>query len=409
MPLSAISEFRFRFVMIVRIVLIVLITLCELFLAACQKERASSQPIPEVEVMQVIERDIPIVQEWVGTADGLVNATIRAQVTGYLISQNYREGESVRKGQVLFEIDPRPFAAALDQAKGELSRQEAQYANAKANLDRIKPLVAQSAVSKKDLDDATGAERSSQAAVIAARAAVENARLNLDFTKITSPINGVAGIAKAQIGNLVGPNQVEELTTVSTINPIKVNYSVSEQAYIDFMRRFPSEAECREQQRCLQIELYLADGSLYPYKGTFFAIDRQVDVRTGTLRVEALFSNPDNLIRPGQFVRVHVLIGMNKGALMVPQRAVNEFQGCYQVAVVGPDNKVQIRPVKAGERVGVFRVVSEGLKADERVVVEGIQKVREGMTVNSKPFSIKSMNDRKDVQAPQNQSAATGR
>ena len=214
MPLAAMSELRFRIALIAHIAFILLICLPGLLLVACQKEKAPPAPAPEVEVVQVIQQDVPIVHEWVGTVDGLVNATIRAQVTGYLISQNYKEGEFVRKGQVLFEIDPRPFEATLEQAKGELARQEAQYANAKANLDRIKPLAAQNAVSKKDLDDATGAERSTQAAVVAAKAAVENARLNLGFTKIISPINGMPGIAKAQIGDLVGPEQAWELTTV---------------------------------------------------------------------------------------------------------------------------------------------------------------------------------------------------
>lgn len=390
MPVTAISELRFRIALIAHIASIFLICLPGVLIVACQKGKAPQAPAPEVEVVQVIQQDVPIVHEWVGTADGLVNATIRAQVTGYLISQNYKEGDFVRKGQVLFEIDPRPFQAALDQAKGELARQEAQYANARANLDRIKPLAAQNAVSKKDLDDATGAERSTQAAVVAARAAVENARLNLGFTKITSPINGMAGIAKAQIGDLVGPNQAGELTTVSTINPIKVYYAVTEQAYIDFMKRFSCGSDCLEAERKLEIELFLADGSLYPHRGTFYAIDRQVDVRTGTLRAAVLFPNPADLLRPGQFVRVHVLAGTNKGALLVPQRAVMELQGAYQVAVVDTDNIVQIRPVKVGERVGALWVISEGLTQSERVVAEGVQKVKQGMAVNPKPFALTS-------------------
>jgi membrane fusion protein, multidrug efflux system len=388
MPLAAKSELRFRIAPIAHIAFILLICLPGLLLVACQKENASSPPIPEVEVVEVIQQDVPIVHEWVGTADGLVNATIRAQVTGYLLSQNYKEGDFVKKGQILFEIDPRPFQAALEQAKGELARQEAQYANAKANLNRIKPLAAQNAVSKKDLDDATGAERSTQAAVIAAKAAVENARLNLGFTKITSPINGMAGLAQAQIGNLVGPNQAGELTTVSTINPIKVYYAVTEQAYIDFMKRFSCGSDCLEHERKLEIELFLADGSLYPHKGTFYAIDRQVDVRTGTLRAAALFPNPTDLLRPGLFVRVHVLAGTDKGALLVPQRAVMELQGGFQVAVVHTDNIVQIRPVKVGERVGALWVINEGLMQGERVVAEGIQKVKQGMVVSPKPFAL---------------------
>jgi membrane fusion protein (multidrug efflux system) len=377
--------------MMMRSVLCIGACLCAISLSACRKEKPAPPRPPEVEVVQVIQKDVPIVHEWVGTADGLVNATIRAQVTGYLIRQDYKEGDSVKKGQLLFEIDPRPFQAALNQAKGELARQEAQHANAKANLDRVKPLVAQNAVSKKDLDDAIGAEQSTLAAVIAARAAVENARLNLGFTRVTSLIDGMAGLAKAQVGDLLGPAvQGGELTTVSTINPIKVRYTVNEQAYIDFMRRFSTEAAGLQEARKLEIELFLADGSRYPFTGTFYAIDRQVDVRTGTLRVEALFPNPRNLLRPGQFARVHVHIGTKKGALLVPQRAVTELQGSYQVAVVGPGDRVDIRPVKAGERVGSLWVIDEGLKPGERVVAEGAQKVRQGASVIPKPFALAS-------------------
>jgi len=376
------------FVMTKRNAICVLACLIAFSLSACRKEKPTAPRAPEVEVVQVIQKDVPIVHEWVGTADGLVNATIRAQVTGYLIRQDYKEGDFVKKGQLLFEIDPRPFQAALDQAKGELARQEAQHANAKANLDRVKPLVAQNALSKKDLDDAIGNEQTTLAAVIAARAAVENAQISLGFTRVTSLIDGVAGLANAQVGDLVGPAvQGGELTIVSTINPIKVYYTVNEQAYIDFMRRFSSEAAGLEAARKLDIELFLADGSSYPYKGTFYAIDRQVNVRTGTLRVESLFPNPRNLLRPGQFARVRVHIGTQKGALLVPQRAVTELQGSYEVAVVGPDNRVDIRPVKAGERVGSLWVIEEGLKPGERVVAEGEQKVMQGVTVVPKPFA----------------------
>lgn len=384
-----IVEFRYAFVLIMRCALCIFACLSALSLSACRKEKPAPLRPPEVEVVQVIQKDVPIVHEWVGTADGLVNATIRAQVTGYLIRQDYKEGDFVKKGQLLFEIDPRPFQAALDQAKGELARQKAQHANAKANLDRVRPLVALNAVSKKDLDDAIGVEQSTMAAVIAARAAVENARLNLGFTKVTSLIDGVAGLARAQVGDLLGPTaQGGELTTVSTINPIKVRYTVNEQAYIDFMRRFSSEAAGLQEARKLDIDLYMADGSRYPFKGTFYAIDRQVDVRTGTMRVEALFPNPRNLLRPGQFGRVHVHIGTRKGALLVPQRAVAELQGSYQVAVVGADNRVDIRSIKAGERVGSLWVIEEGLRPGELVVAEGVQKVRQGQFVDPKPFAL---------------------
>lgn len=352
---------------------------------------------------------MPEVHEWVGTADGLVNATIRAQVTGYLIRQNYKEGDFVRKGEVLFEIDPRPFRAALDQAKGDLARQVAQLENAEANLARVKPLAEQNALSKKDLDDATGAERSAKAAVVAATAAVENARLNLGFTKITSPISGIAGLARAQVGDLVGPALGGELTTVSTIDPIKIYYTVNEQAYINFMRHFATQEAGLERARGLEISLILADGSLYPHMGRFYAIDRQVDVRTGTLRVAALFPNPSGILRPGQFVRVRVLIGMKKGALFVPQRSVTELQGSYQVAVVGPGNVVDIRPVKPGERSGVLWEIEEGLRSGERVVAEGVQKVSQGIVVNPRPFAPMTTTSAGTYPKPGNRAAVNGR
>jgi membrane fusion protein (multidrug efflux system) len=354
-----------------------------------------------------------------------VNATIRAQVQGYLIKQNYREGDFVRQGQVLFEIDPREFQAAVEQAKANLSQakgavdqtkaalekakaevavQEARWTTAKANLARIKPLAQQNAVSQKDLDDAVGAELSTrssveaanaavvaaqsnivaaEAQVIASQAAVDKAQLNLGFTKITSPIDGLAGIAKAQIGNLVGPQSSEELTTVSTINPIKCYVALSEQEYM----RAEEVRKKRAGQGKVPLELILTDGSTYPKKGEVAFADRQVDVRTGTIRVATLFPNPQNLLRPGQFSRVRAEMGIKKGALVIPQRAVTEVQGKYLVAVVGPENKVAIRQVKAAGRFGQLWVIEEGLKAGEKVVAEGTQKVRDGMAVNPKPFS----------------------
>jgi len=371
-----------------RSALSLVLPICLLMITACERKKpAGHPPTPEVEVAQVVSRDIPIIHEWVGTADGLVNATIRAQVTGYLIRQAYSEGDQVKKGQLLFEIDPRPFRAALDQALGTLAQMEALHDNARANLARVKPLAAQNALSKKDLDDAVASEGSAKAQVVAARAAVEKARLDLGFTRITSLINGVAGIARAQVGDLVGPAvQGGELTTVSTINPIKIYYTINEQAYINFMRRFSSEEAGLAEARKLRIDLILGDGSLYPHTGRFYAIDRQVDVRTGTLRVAALFPNPTNLLRPGQFVRVMVLIGTKQGALLIPQRAVMELQGGYQVAVVGRDDKIEVRPVKPGERVGTLWVIDDGLKPGEKVVAEGVQKVKPGISVKPRPF-----------------------
>ena len=379
--------FRSGFGSIMRSPLYLLVCTSLLFLSACNKEQpvATRQP-PEVEVVEVIQKDVPIVHEWVGTTDGLVNATIRAEVTGYLIKQDYNEGDVVKKDQVLFEIDPRPFQAALDQAEGTIVQMQAQYNDAHANLLREKPLFDQGAISKQSLDSYVFADQAAEGRVLSAKAAVEKARLDLGFTKITSPIDGVAGIAKAQVGDLVGPSvQGGELTTVSTIDPIKVYYTINEQAYISWMKRFPSDS--LSEARKLQIELILADGSVYPHKGKFFTIDRQVDVRTGTLRVEALFPNPNNFLRPGQFVRARVLIDTKRGALLVPQRAVTELQGGYQVAVVGSENKVDIRSVKPGERYGSLWEIEDGLKPGERVVVEGIQKVKQGMVVNPKPVT----------------------
>jgi len=353
-----------------------------LFIAmGCSKGPQEAPPAPAVEVMNVIQKDVPVYHEWIGTLDGLVNATIRAQVQGYLIKQNYREGDLVKKGQTLFEIDPRTFQAALDQAKGQLEAQQARWTTSKANLARIKPLADLNAVSKKDLDDSTGMEQSARAAVLSAQATVDKAQLDLDFTRIISPVDGIAGLAKAQIGNLVGPGGVDELTTVSTLNPIKVYIQVSEQEYLQAGR----DAEQRVEK--LKAELILADGSVYPNKGSFAFADRQVDVRTGTIKVAAIFPNPGNYLRPGQYGKIRVATSIRKDALLVPQRAVAEIQGKYMVAVVGADNKVDMRTVKTAERVDNLWVILEGLKPGERVVVEGVQKVRPGMPVTPKALA----------------------
>ncbi len=376
--------------------------------AGCDKgEKAGPPAPPTVEVVDVIQKDVPIYKEWIGTTDGFVNATIRAQVQGYLVKQNYREGDFVKTGQALFEIDPRTFQAALDQTKGALDQakgiveqskadvavQEARWATAKANLARVKPLAEQNAVSQKDLDDAIGAEESTRSSVIAAKASVvaagasvvaaqanlDKAALELGFTKVTSPIDGIAGIAKAQIGNLVGPSSTQELTSVSTLDPIKVYINISEQEYI-------STRESGEKVEAIPLELILADGSIFPHKGLFYLADRQVDVTTGTLKIGATFPNPGNFLRPGQYGRVRAQMRVLRGALLVPQRAVGDVQGSFMVAVVGPDDKVDIRRVKPSEKVGSLWVIDEGLKPGEKVIAEGIQKVRQGMIVSPKPF-----------------------
>jgi membrane fusion protein (multidrug efflux system) len=345
---------------------------------------AAPPPVPEVAVAEVIEKAVPVYQEYVATMDGLVNATILAQVQGYLIKQNYQEGSFVKKGQLLFEIDPRPFEAELDVAKAILARHQAVLQTAQATLDRILPLAEARAVSQKDKDDANGRVQAAEAEVLAARAEVRKAELNLSFTKIKAPIDGIAGAAKAQIGDLVGTSQARELTTVSTVNPIKVYVPVSEREYLQAVER--SKARKGEAEKT-QFDLLLTDGSSWPEKGTLAFADRQVDPQTGTIRVAILFPNPDNILRPGQYAKVRALLKTEKGALMVPQRAVGDLQGIYQVAVVEADNTVKIRNVKVGERSGEFWVIQEGLKPGERVVAEGTQKVREGVKVNPKPYA----------------------
>lgn len=351
-----------------------------LFLAACDKAAAPPPSPPQVDVVTVDKRDVPIYREWVGTLDGDVNATIRPQVTGYLTKQNYREGELVKKGQTLFEIDPRTFQAAVDQADAARSKQLAIAATAAANLARIRPLAEKNAVSQKDLDDAVGNDLSARAALDQASAALDTARLNLGFTKITSPITGIAGIAKAQIGDLLSPSAQAELTTVSAVDPVKVYINISEREYLGY-----SGTASRVEK--IPLELILVDGSSYPKPGRFLLLDRQVDATTGTFKAGAVFPNPDGRLRPGQFAKIRATSSVHKDALLVPQRAVTEIQGKYLIAVVGEGNKVDIRPVKPGERVGSDWIISEGLQAGETIVVEGTQKVRPGTVVTPKPYA----------------------
>lgn len=376
--------------------LLVVPLLLVLSLAGCRQEHKAAAPaVPVVEVVRVAQRDVPLYREWVGVLDGSVNAVIRPQVSGYLLRQQYREGDLVRKGQVLFEIDPRTFQAAvnqaraaLDQAKGDLARQEAMALTARADLARVRPLAAKNAVSKKDLDDAIGRELATRAGVEAARAGVavavanlDKAELDLGFTRITSPVDGIAGIAKTQLGNLVGPSMQEELTSVSTVDPIKVYINASEQEYLHF-RTFGAD-----RVRAMALTLLLADGSVYAHEGRFALADRQVDPTTGTLKLGALFPNPDRMLRPGLYGRIRAQIEERQGALLIPQRAVTEVQGRTLVAVVGANSTVEVRPVQVGERIGGDWLIERGLAAGEQVVVEGVQKVRPGMTVTAKPYA----------------------
>ncbi|HSE87968.1 MAG TPA: efflux RND transporter periplasmic adaptor subunit [Candidatus Binatia bacterium] len=366
-----------------------------LFCVGCGKSEPPKPPPPEVEVVQVEQKDVPLSREWIGTLDGLVNAQIKPQVTGYLLRQTYTDGAFVKKGQLLFEIDPRTFQAALDQAKGQLANAEAQLATARANqvkaqndVSRYTPLAKEQAIPQQDLDNAIQANQAAQAQVEAAKAAVEaakakvaSAQLDLGFTKVVSLIDGIAGIAQAQIGDLVSQSTL--LTTVSTVDPIKVYFPVSEREYLDYVKEHPDTAKRAAQE---SFELILADGSVYPRKGSFSFADRQVDVKTGTLRLQAVFPNPGNVLRPGQYARIRAITKTAKGALLVPQRAVTEQQGSYQVAVVSSGNTVEIRPVKVGERVGTQWIIETGLKPGERVVAEGTQRVRPGAIVTPKPL-----------------------
>ncbi|MBS0192154.1 MAG: efflux RND transporter periplasmic adaptor subunit [Phycisphaerales bacterium] len=360
--------------------------LAALLPASCDKpkEEKKAPPPPVVLVSTITPSDVPIWSEWVATTDGCVNAKIRAQVAGYLTKQNYTEGALVRKGDVLFTIDDRPFKAALDQAKGELAQQQARLGKAVIDVNRYTPLAAEQAISQQELDDAVQAKLAAEAAVAAAKAVVENAEVNLGFTKVTSLIDGVAGLANAQIGDLVGP-QGMELTAVSTVNPIKVYFTVSEQEYLNWKMQNP-EGTDEQRSRDLKFDLVLSNGVTWPHKGTFLFADRQIDVRTGSIRLTAVFPNPDNILRPGQFGLIRTVIRTDKGVLLVPQRAVIEIQGLHQVMVVEGD-KVAVRPVKMGDRIKSDWIVLSGLKAGDRVVVEGQQRIRPGMPVQAETYS----------------------
>jgi RND family efflux transporter MFP subunit len=353
------------------------------FVAGCGSPKAASPlPSPEVEVASVVQKDVPIYSEWVATLDGYVNAQIQPQVTGYVIRQTYKEGSFVRKGQILFQIDPRPFQAFLDQANAQLAQAQAQLGKTQMDVDRDTPLAKARAIAQSQLDNDVQANRAAQAAVKAAEAQVEQAKLNLEFTDVKSLVDGISGIAQVQIGNLVNPTTV--LTTVSQINPIKAYFSISEQEYIHFADRINAETQKETPTNGPPFELILADGSVYPHKGIGLLTNRQVDVTTGSIQVVCSFPNPQNFLRPGQFGRLRAAPEIRHAALLVPQKAVSELQGNYQLAIVGPDNKVGIRAVTVGDRIGPLWIVESGVKAGELVVVEGLQKLQNGATVKIK-------------------------
>ena len=372
------------------------------------KPTAQAPPPPVVEVAPVEQKDIPVYREWIGTLSGQVNADIKAQVTGYLLTRNYKEGSYVTKGELLFEIDPRPFQAALDQAKGQLAQAEAQLAQGEAQLataeanqlksqldvEKYGPLAKADAVSKQDFDNAVQTNLANKAQVQAAKAAiaaakaqiqasqaaVEIATINLNFTRIVSPIDGVVGIAQAQVGDLVSTSS-GTLTTISTLDPIRDYFSVSEQEYLTLPKQF-SDSHLEH----WKLQLILADGARYAHEGEFYFADRQVNQNTGAIQLAALFANPGNVLRPGQYGKVRAVMGVQRSALLIPQAAVTDQQGSYLVNVVGTDDRVAVRPVQVGERTGTMWVIKEGLKTGERVVVEGQQNLRPGAPVKPKPF-----------------------
>jgi membrane fusion protein (multidrug efflux system) len=358
------------------------------------KPTTKAAGLPDVEVAQVECEDVPIYGEWIGTLAGQVNANVQAQVTGYLLRRDYQEGSFVRQGQLLFEIDSRPFQAALDQAVGQLAQATAQLANAEAvqgrtqlDVERYTPLAREQAASQQDLDNASQNNLAAKATVATAKAqiktaeaAVETAKLNLGFTQVTSPIDGIADVAKAQVGDLVSLNS-GELTTVSALDPIRDYFTVSEQDYLQLQKQFSSSNKQR-----WKLQLTLADGTIYPHEGVFYFGGRAVDQNTGAIQLAALFPNPGNALRPGQYGKVRAVVRIQKGALLVPQPAVTELQGSYQVDVVGEGDKIAIRAVKVGDRIGTMWIIQDGLKAGERVVAEGEQTLRSGMIVQPKPF-----------------------
>jgi RND family efflux transporter MFP subunit len=348
---------------------------------ACENKSVSAAPgaPPTVQVVEVAQRDVPVYHEWIATLDGYVNAVIQPQVSGYLVQQNYREGALVHKNDVLFKIDPRPFQAILDQAKAQVAQAEAQLGKTQLDVQRDTPLAREKAIAQSQLDNDIQANLAAKATVQADKAAVEQAEINLEFTNVRSLVNGVAGIATGQVGNLVGPQTV--LTTVSQLDPIKAYFVASEQQYLAFVQRNPTLASREKAERELVLELVLSDGTTYARKGTFFAADRHVDAQTGAIRLAGLFPNPENILRPGQYGRVRFISYIRPGALLVPQKAVTELQGMFQVAVVGSDDKVSIRTVQVGERSGPMWIIEQGVKPGERVVVEGVQKVRDGTPV----------------------------
>jgi len=362
-----------------------------LLLTACAKKEGDPPPIAppmQVSVATVEQRDVPLDGDWVATLDGYVNAQIQPQVSGYLIKQDYREGSVVESGQVLFEIDPRPFQATLDQMEGQLAQTQAQLGLSDINVKRDAPLAKAHAIAQSQLDNDVQQQVAQGAAVRTAEANVEQAQLNLGFTKVRSLITGIAGQAQTQVGNLVSPSTT--LTSVSQVNPIKVYFSISEQEYLVLSSRVKAggKTDLLSSGNTVPLKLTLGNGNIYPYKGQIVFVDRQVNPQTGTIRIAGSFPNPQNLLRPGQFGRINAETEVRHNALLIPQRAVTELQGSYQVAVVGPGNIVQIRSVALGPQLGSELIITSGINPNERVVTEGVSKLKNGMQVSPQPTTV---------------------
>lgn len=347
--------------------------------AGCEKQAPPPMAPPSVTVVTVVEKDVPIISNWIATLDGFTNAQIQPQVAGYLIKQNYREGSFVHKDDVLFEIDHRPFQAILDQAKGQLAQANAQLGLAVINVNRDTPVAKLHAIAQSQLDNDIQAKLSAEAAVESAKATVEQAELNIGFTEVRSLIDGIAGLAQTQVGSLVSTTTI--LTTVSKVDPVKVYFPISEQEWLRIADKISGTVNLFSSENPVPLTLILANGNEYPQKGKIIFADRQVDPQTGTIRIVGAFPNRGNILRPGQFGRIQAVTDNRKNALLIPQRSVTDLQGNYQVAVVGADDKVEIRKVMVGDRIGEMWIVTDGLKLGERVITEGFQKVGPGSSV----------------------------
>ncbi len=366
----------------------VAVSLCAV---SCEKKEPPKPAPLKVQVLTVTSQDVPIYQQWIGTLDGYPNAQIRAQVSGYLIKQDYTEGGAVKKGDLLFEIDPRPFQATLDATKAKLAQDVANSGKTELDVKRFTPLARDQAVSQQELDDAVQANLGAQASIQADKATIESATLNLEFCRITSPVDGIAGTALAQIGDLVGPGGAL-LTTVSTVDPMRVYFSMSEQDYLNFHRQFANAAGLEAFRSEMQLQLILSDGSTYPQPGKWLFTGRQVDVNTGTFQVAGVFPNPDFFLRPGQYGQVRAKVDTRHNAVFLPQRAIMESQGSYQVATVNETNGVHIKSVQVGDQLGKNWLINSGVDANDKVIVEGGQRVKEGTVVDPQPYNPESTN-----------------